>query len=65
VDGGNGTAGPVALPLMERLGLKVLPFYCDMDGTFPNHEPDPTVLENLQDLIKLVKADKPGVRRGL
>jgi phosphomannomutase/phosphoglucomutase len=56
-DGGNGTAGPVALPLMERLGLKVKPIYCDMDGTFPNHEPDPTVLENVQDLIKLVKAE--------
>jgi phosphomannomutase/phosphoglucomutase len=64
-DGGNGTAGPVALPLMERLGLKVKPIYCDMDGTFPNHEPDPTVLENVQDLIKLVKAENLRVRGGL
>ncbi len=55
VDGGNGTAGPIAIPLMERLGLKPVKLYCDMDGNFPNHEPDPTVMENLTDLIKVVK----------
>ena len=55
VDGGNGTAGPVALPLMERLGLETHPLYCDMDGSFPNHEPDPTVLENLTDISALVR----------
>jgi phosphomannomutase/phosphoglucomutase len=55
VDGGNGTAGPIAIPLMERLGLKPVPLYCDMDGNFPNHEPDPTVMENLTDLIKVVQ----------
>ena len=54
VDGGNGTGGPVALPLMERLGLKAIPLYCEMDGTFPNHEPDPTVPKNLADLSKTV-----------
>ena len=54
VDGGNGTAGPVVVPLMERLGIKVDPIYCDMDGRFPNHEPDPTVPANLKDLAALV-----------
>jgi phosphomannomutase/phosphoglucomutase len=54
VDGGNGTAGPVAIPLMERLGLHADPIYCDMDGRFPNHEPDPTVPDNLRDLAALV-----------
>jgi len=55
VDAGNGTAGPVAVPLMERLGIEVVPLYCEMDGRFPNHEPDPTVLENLTDLIATVR----------
>ena len=63
VDGGNGTAGPVALPLMERLGIEVVPLYCDMDGSFPNHEPDPTVLENLKDLSQTVTAQ--GLRAGV
>lgn len=56
VDGGNGTGGPVALPIMKRLGIEVTPLYCEMDGTFPNHEPDPTVPANLNDLIATVKA---------
>ncbi len=55
IDGGNGTGGPVAVPLLQKLGVKVHPLYCDMDGTFPNHHPDPTDMENLQDLIKLVQ----------
>lgn len=55
VDAGNGTAGPVAVPLLERLGVEVVPLYCEMDGTFPNHEPDPTVLANLADLIARVR----------
>ncbi len=55
VDGGNGTSGPIALPIMQRLGIEVVPLYCDMDGTFPNHEPDPTVPANLSDLIATVK----------
>ncbi len=55
VDAGNGTAGPVVLPIMKRLGIEVTPLYCEMDGTFPNHEPDPTVPANLADLIATVK----------
>ncbi len=58
LDAGNATGGPIALPLIRRLGCEVYPLYCEMDGTFPNHEPDPTVLENLKDLIELVKKEK-------
>lgn len=58
VDAGNATGGPVALPILEKLGCEVHPLYCNMDGTFPNHEPDPTVLENLKDLIDLVKREQ-------
>jgi phosphomannomutase / phosphoglucomutase len=57
VDAGNATAGPVILPILERLGCEVFPLYCDMDGTFPNHEPDPTVLENLRDLSAMVQKE--------
>ena len=57
VDAGNATAGPLILPILERLGCEVFPLYCDMDGTFPNHEPDPTVLENLTDLSALVRKE--------
>ncbi len=55
VDAGNGTAGVVAVPLFEALGCEVHDIYCDMDGRFPNHEADPTVLKNMKDLIALVK----------
>ncbi|MBX7257220.1 MAG: phosphomannomutase/phosphoglucomutase [Candidatus Hydrogenedentes bacterium] len=58
LDGGNGTGGPVGLPLYEALGCEVIPLYCDVDGTFPNHHPDPTVPENLVELIKAVKKHK-------
>jgi phosphomannomutase / phosphoglucomutase len=54
LDGGHGTAGPVALSLFTRLGCEVWPLYCEMDGSFPAHEPDPTVEANLADLQNLV-----------
>jgi phosphomannomutase / phosphoglucomutase len=54
IDAGNATGGPIALAILKRLGCEVHPIYCDMDGSFPNHEPDPTVLENLLDLRELV-----------
>lgn len=57
VDAGNGTAGPVAVPIIKQLGCQVYDLYCDMDGTFPNHDADPTVLENMQDLIELVRRE--------
>ncbi|MDT8339949.1 MAG: phosphomannomutase/phosphoglucomutase [Longimicrobiales bacterium] len=50
VDCGNGTASVVAVRLLERLGAEVVPLYCESDGTFPNHHPDPTVDDNLVDL---------------
>ena len=55
VDAGNGTAGVVAVPVLQNLGCEVHDLYCDMDGRFPNHEADPTVLENMTDLIRLVR----------
>lgn len=56
VDGGNGTGGPPAVALLERLGCDIVPMYIEMDGTFPNHHPDPTVAENLVELIDQVRA---------
>jgi phosphomannomutase/phosphoglucomutase len=47
----------VALPLLRSLGCEVHDLYCEPDGTFPNHEPDPTVLENLRDLTALVRRE--------
>ncbi|MDI6845258.1 MAG: phosphomannomutase/phosphoglucomutase [Candidatus Saccharicenans sp.] len=55
VDPGNGTAGPVAVPLLKRLGAEVVELYTEMDGRFPHHHPDPTLLEALKDLIETVK----------
>ncbi len=56
VDAGNGVAGFVAVPLIERLGCEVVPLYIEPDGTFPNHHPDPVEAENLHDLIAAVAA---------
>ncbi len=58
VDAGNGPGGVVGVPLYEQLGCEVIPLYCDVDGTFPNHHPDPTVPENLKKLISVVKKQK-------
>ncbi len=54
VDAGNGTGGVVAVPLLRDLGCEVIPLYCEMDGNFPNHHPDPTLPEALEDLIEKV-----------
>lgn len=56
IDCGNGTACLIAPDLLETLGCKVTRLYCEMDGTFPNHHPDPTVVENLADLQSAVKS---------
>lgn len=55
IDCGNGAASLVAKQALEQLGCQVTGLFCDLDGNFPNHHPDPTVLENLQDLMKGVK----------
>ena len=55
VDAGNGTAGVVAVPIFKKLGCEVIELYCEMDGSFPNHHPDPTLPEALEDLIQKVK----------
>ena len=55
VDAGNGTAGVVAGPLLRVLGCEVDELYCEVDGRFPNHFPDPTIPANLKDLINRVK----------
>lgn len=54
VDCGNGVAGGVAPKLIKSLGCHVLPLYCDIDGNFPNHHPDPGNPDNLQDLARTV-----------
>lgn len=54
VDAGSATAGPVALKLFPKLGCKLLSLYCEPDGNFPHHHPDPTVPENLKDLQETV-----------
>ncbi len=55
VDAANAVAGKVAPALFEELGCNVIPLHCELDGTFPNHEPDPSKVENLQELIAKVK----------
>jgi phosphomannomutase/phosphoglucomutase len=55
VDCGNGAAGIIAPQLLEALGCSVIPLYCEVDGNFPNHHPDPGKPENLTDLIAKVK----------
>jgi phosphomannomutase/phosphoglucomutase len=54
VDAGNGTGGVTAVPLYKALGYEVIDLFCDMDGTFPNHHPDPTIEENIADLKRAV-----------
>jgi phosphomannomutase/phosphoglucomutase len=54
VDAGNGTGGVVGVPIMRELGCRVKALYCEMDGRFPHHHPDPTVEKNLKDLIATV-----------
>ena len=48
MDAGNGTGGAVAVPIMEEMGMEVTPLFCEMDGRFPHHFPDPTVEANLE-----------------
>lgn len=61
VDCGNGIAGNIAPDLISNLGCEVIPLYCEVDGTFPNHPPDPIVPENLEDLIITVKSQEADI----
>src|SRR3970040_37209 len=56
VDCGNGVAGMLAPKLYRRLGCKVTELYCEVDGNFPNHHPDPAQPENLRELVKTLAA---------
>jgi phosphomannomutase/phosphoglucomutase len=55
VDCGNGIPGAIAPQVLEGVGCEVVPLYCDVDGTFPNHHPDPSDPANLEDLILAVR----------
>ncbi len=55
VDAGNGIAGAVAPELLGEIGCEVIPLYCDVDGDFPNHHPDPSEPKNMRDLVLSVK----------
>jgi phosphomannomutase/phosphoglucomutase len=61
VDAGNGAGAVVAPLLFEKLGQPVRCLFCESDGTFPNHHPDPTVPKNLEDIIAAVSSDKADV----
>ncbi len=55
IDAGNGATGGIAPRLFEELGCEVVPLYCDVDGTFPNHPPDTSNEDNLADLARVVQ----------
>ena len=61
VDCGNGVAGELAPKLIEALGCDVIPLFCEIDGNFPNHHPDPAEPENLQDLVNAVKTERADI----
>jgi phosphomannomutase/phosphoglucomutase len=55
IDAGNGTGGVVAVPLFRRMGAEVVDMFCEPDGRFPNHHPDPTLPEAMEKLIAKVR----------
>jgi phosphomannomutase/phosphoglucomutase len=63
VDCGNGIPGALAPEVIQAIGCEVVPLYCEVDGNFPHHHPDPSEPENLSDLIMMVK--KTGADLGL
>ncbi|MDT8435330.1 MAG: phosphomannomutase/phosphoglucomutase [Gemmatimonadota bacterium] len=65
LDCGNGTGSVIAVRALEEAGIEVVPLYCDSDGTFPNHHPDPTVDANLVDLIAAVRREGAALGIGL
>jgi phosphomannomutase/phosphoglucomutase len=61
VDGGNGMGGATAVPVYKRLGVDLIELFTEPDSSFPNHHPDPTVTENLQDTIRGVRENKADI----
>lgn len=61
IDAGNGVTGMIAPKLFRALGCEVHELFCEVDGSFPNHHPDPSQPENLQDLIRVVREKKADV----
>jgi phosphomannomutase/phosphoglucomutase len=61
LDAGNGGGGPLGLKVLAAMGITPTALYCDMDGNFPNHHPDPTVPENLTALVERVRAEKADI----
>ena len=61
IDCGNGVAGCIAERLYQTLGCEVVPLYCEVDGNFPNHHPDPSKPENLSELVGAVQAHQADV----
>lgn len=64
IDAGNGIAGIIAPQLYEALGCEVIPIFCNVDGNFPNHEADPTQVDNMQTLIAAVIAHQADIGFG-
>lgn len=65
VDGGNGAGGELCCQVLNALGAEVVPLYCEPDGTFPHHHPDPVVEENMHDLIRTVHRERADFGIGL
>lgn len=65
VDAGNGAGGNILPDILRRLGCEVKEMYCEVDGTFPNHHPDPTIEKYLTDLINVMKQGEYEVGFGL
>jgi len=64
IDAGNGTGGIVSPEIIQSMGCKVIPLYCEPDGRFPNHHPDPTVVDYIKDLIHTTVKEKADIGIG-
>lgn len=64
IDAGNGTGGIVAPEIIQAMGCEIIPLYCEPDGRFPNHHPDPTVVDYIKDLIDTTIKEKADIGIG-
>lgn len=64
-DGGNGAGGPTLVNTLRAMGAETIPLYCEPDGAFPNHHPDPAVEDNMRDLIARVREEGADLGIGL